>query len=68
MKQFKVKEWEKMEQLKESQQRDRSGPVKVLENDFGCEQVSRNYHIANIQGKSSSKSPAREEYPIQMKS
>ena len=28
---------------------------KVLENDEGCEQVSRSYHIANL--RSSSKSP-----------
>jgi len=49
-----IREWEMME-AKIRRLKEQTIIPKVLENDEGCEQVSRSYHIANL--RSSSKSP-----------
>ena len=46
-KQRKLKEWELMEQRKAKEAKIIDLPMKVLEDDYGCEQVSRSYHIAH---------------------
>lgn len=49
----KVREWEALEERRRREEEfERSQVVKVLEDDQGCEQMSRHFHIAHCFNKS----------------